>query len=83
MPSSTPSTITERDAMFEEPETVREEGVAFDDGARVQGLRCVAVPIVNNNDRVEGVISVSGPTSRFQGETFTEEPLKNSRARLT
>lgn len=31
MPSSTPSTITERDALFEELETVREEGVAFDD----------------------------------------------------
>ena len=81
MPSSTPNTITSRDALVEELETVREEGVAFDDEARVQRLRCVAVPIVNNNDRVEGAISVSGPTSRLRGETFTEtlpEKLKSA-----
>jgi len=73
LPETTPNTITTRDALFEELETIREEGVSFDDEARVQGLRCVAVPIINNNDRVEGAISVSGPTSRLQGEVFTRE----------
>ncbi|WP_415383322.1 IclR family transcriptional regulator [Halosimplex sp. TS25] len=73
LPCTTPNTITTRDALFEELETIREEGVAFDDEARVKGLRCVAVPIVNNNDHVEGAISVSGPTSRLQDEYFTQE----------
>ncbi|MDS0300324.1 IclR family transcriptional regulator [Halogeometricum sp. S1BR25-6] len=73
LPRTTPNTITTRDALLEELETVREAGVSFDDEARVQGLRCVAVPIINNNDRVEGAISVSGPTSRLQNEYFTRE----------
>jgi DNA-binding IclR family transcriptional regulator len=73
MPSSTENTITERDELFTRLEQIRDEGVAFDDEARVKGLRCVAVPIVNNNDAIEGAISVSGPTSRLRGEWFREE----------
>jgi len=73
LPRSTENTITDRDALFDELERVRERGVAFDDEARVKGLRCVAVPIVTNSDEVEGAISVSGPTSRFQNERFREK----------
>ncbi|MGN8215793.1 IclR family transcriptional regulator [Halococcus salifodinae] len=73
MPAATENTITNRDDLFAELERIREEGVAFDDEARLKGLRCVAVPIVNNNDTVEGAISVSGPASRFEGEWFQEE----------
>ena len=73
LPRSTENTITDRDELFDELDRVREAGVAFDDEARVKGLRCVAVPIVNNNDTVEGAISVSGPTSRFQADQFREE----------
>jgi DNA-binding IclR family transcriptional regulator len=73
MPATTENTITDRDDLFTRLERVREEDVAFDDEARVKGLRCVAVPIVNNNDTVEGAISVSGPTSRFQDQRFREE----------
>lgn len=72
LPSSTENTISTREELFETLREIRETGVAFDDEARVKGLRCVAVPIVNNNDEVEGAISVSGPTSRFQGERFRE-----------
>ncbi|WP_425433234.1 IclR family transcriptional regulator [Haloarcula nitratireducens] len=73
MPATTENTITDLEELFSHLERVREEGVAFDDEARVKGLRCVAVPIVNNNDTVEGAIGVSGPTSRFQDERFREE----------
>jgi DNA-binding IclR family transcriptional regulator len=73
LPATTENTITERNNLYTRLEHIREEGVAFDDEARVKGLRCVAVPIVNNNDTVEGAISVSGPTSRFQGQWFQEE----------
>lgn len=73
LPRTTPDTLTTREAFFDELETVREAGVAFDDEERVKGLRCVAIPIVNNYDEVEGAISVSGPTSRLQTELFTEE----------
>ena len=73
MPATTDNTITDRAELFAHLEEVRETGVAFDDEARVKGLRCVAVPIVNNNDTVEGAISVSGPTSRFRERRFREE----------
>lgn len=73
LPATTENTITDRDELFARLDRVREEKVAFDDEARVKGLRCVAVPIVNNNDTVEGAISVSGPTSRFQGQRFRED----------
>ena len=73
IPATTENTITDRDELFTCLEQVRETGVAFDDEARVKGLRCVAVPIVNNNDTIEGAISVSGPTSRFREQRFREE----------
>ncbi len=73
MPAPTENTITDRDALFDELEHVREQGYALDDEARVKGLRCVAVPVINNDGGVEGAISVSGPTSRFRGERFREE----------
>ncbi len=73
LPATTENTITDRDELFARLDRIREEKVAFDDEARVKGLRCVAVPVVNNNDTVEGAISVSGPTSRFQGQRFRED----------
>ena len=73
MPTATEKTITDREELFDKLEYIREEGHAFDDETRLKGLRCVAVPIVNNNNTVEGAISVSGPTSRFEGEWFREK----------
>lgn len=73
MPAATENTITDRKELFQTLEDIRQKGYALDDEARVKGLRCVAVPIINNNDEVEGAISISGPTSRFEGERFQEE----------
>lgn len=81
LPAATENTITDREKLFQELDKVREEGVAYDDEARVKGLRCVAVPILNNNDKIEGALSLSGPTSRFQGEVYHSEipeMLKNA-----
>ncbi|MHC3378141.1 IclR family transcriptional regulator [Haloarcula sp. H-GB5] len=52
---------------------VRERGVAFDDEERLEGLRCVAAPVLNHDDEIIGAISVSGPTNRFRGDRFREE----------
>jgi DNA-binding IclR family transcriptional regulator len=72
LPQTTPNTVTTRERLREDLQQVRDKDVAFDDEERVQGLRCVAVPIVNNDDEVEGAVSVSGPTTRLQGDRFTE-----------
>ncbi|MFC7230669.1 IclR family transcriptional regulator C-terminal domain-containing protein [Saliphagus sp. GCM10025308] len=48
---------------------MRERGFAFDDGERIEGLRCVAAPI-KSDEAVLGSISVSGPKKRIDDETF-------------
>jgi len=70
---TTERTITDREELFETLAEIRECGVAFDDEERLSGLRCVAAPVLSNNDRVLGAISVSGPSHRFENERFREE----------
>jgi DNA-binding IclR family transcriptional regulator len=73
LPARTENTITTRDALFEDLEAIREREVAFDDEEILQGLRCVAAPIKHPTDKIQGAISVSGPTSRLKGDRFYEE----------
>lgn len=70
---ATSNTITDREELFDELATIREQGIAFDDGERIPGLRCVAAPILSNNGRVLGAISVSGPSNRVGGDYWEEE----------
>ncbi|GAA0283458.1 IclR family transcriptional regulator [Halobacterium noricense] len=71
LPKSTENTITSRETLRTELETIRERGYAFDDEERIEGLRCIAAPIMHN-DQVCGAISVSGPAKRLQGNRFKE-----------
>ena len=73
MPKVTDKTITDRDRLYDQLDEVRERGVAFDDEERVDGMRCVAAPITDGDDRAIAALSVSGPKSRMLGETFTEQ----------
>jgi len=68
----TDRTITDAEALFEELERIREEGIARDDEERVEGMRCAAAPIFLDGDVVVAVSS-SGPVTRFQGDTFQHE----------
>ena len=69
----TDRTISTREELESELETVREQGVAFDDEEILAGLRCVAAPVTGHDGTLYGAISVSGPTSRMKGDRFTEE----------
>jgi len=73
IPEITDKTITDREALFDELEEIRETGVAFDDEERVSGMRCVAAPITDEDNRAIAALSVSGLKSRMLGDTFTEE----------
>lgn len=73
MPAMTPNTLTDRAALFDELETIRNEYVAFDDEERVKGLRTVAAPILTDDEEALGAISVAAPTSRMKNERFREE----------
>ncbi|AEM57524.1 IclR family transcriptional regulator [Haloarcula hispanica N601] len=65
--------ISSRAELEQELADVRDRGVAFDDEERLEGLRCVAAPVLNHDNEIIGAISVSGPTNRFRGDRFREE----------
>jgi DNA-binding IclR family transcriptional regulator len=73
LPRYTAQTITTHDALFEELAQIRDRGYAFDNEEKIEGLKCVAAPVIGPDDRVLGALSVSGPSSRMTGERFTEE----------
>lgn len=70
LPARTKNTITSQEAFEAELKRIREEGVAFDDEEGIEGMRCVAAPIRNEDSVSVGAISVSGPCTRIMGERF-------------
>ncbi|SFL34255.1 transcriptional regulator, IclR family [Halogranum rubrum] len=72
MPTVTEHTVDNEEELFEELAQIRSQGFARDLEERVRGMRCVAAPILRD-DEVLGAISVSGPASRMQGERFESE----------
>lgn len=73
LPRHTERTITDRGTLYEELESIRDQGYAFDREERLEGLRCVAAPIVNGDGQAIGAVSVSGPKDRLRDERFEEE----------
>lgn len=73
LPRVTRNTITDRDELFDELKTVRENGIAFNRGGNVDGLRSVGAPVLGGDDEVVGAISISGPSKRLQGSWYEEE----------
>jgi IclR family KDG regulon transcriptional repressor len=70
----TPNTLTESEALRTELDEIAERGYAFNDEERTVGMRAVGAPILADDDhRVLGAISVSGPTTRMNGSWYHEE----------
>jgi DNA-binding IclR family transcriptional regulator len=67
--SMTPNTISDREELASELETIREQGFARDHDESAVGIRGVAAP-VRGLDGVIGTVSLSGPASRIKGEYF-------------
>ncbi|MCU0585080.1 MAG: IclR family transcriptional regulator C-terminal domain-containing protein, partial [Desulfobacterales bacterium] len=59
------NTITDRDRLRQEVETVRRTGVALDNEELDLGVKCVAAPIKDRTGAVVAAISLSGPAQRF------------------
>ncbi|QLH78795.1 IclR family transcriptional regulator [Halosimplex rubrum] len=73
MPAETEHTITDPDAFFEELAEIREQGYAVDEEERLNGLRCVAAPITDDDDRAIAAISVSCPVHRVDDDRFYDD----------
>jgi DNA-binding IclR family transcriptional regulator len=64
LPAETDNTITDRESLFDELETIRDRGVAYDEEERVDGTGCIGVP-VDTGDRREAAISITAPIHRL------------------
>lgn len=69
----TDQTLTDPEALREELEQVREEGVAFSSEEAVRGMRGVAAPVLDPDWEPLGSINISGPSTRLNGERYREE----------
>lgn len=69
----TSHTISDHEALEAELAEIRERGYAFNDEERITGMRAVGAPILTDEDDVIGAISVSGPTTRMNGEWYRQE----------
>lgn len=61
----TENTITDQEVLHEELADIREKGYAIDEEEPVRGVRCIAVPLFENDETIVGAISVSGPVRRL------------------
>jgi len=76
LPARTGNTITDRDALFEELENIREDGVSFEREEYKRGMITMGAPITDSEGEVLGGISVSGPAHRMR-EPETEAALSD------
>lgn len=73
LPAFTDETITDREALAEELEQVREETIAYNRGEYLPGISAVGAPIIDNDGVVYGAVTVSGPTHRLENEWEMDE----------
>jgi IclR family transcriptional regulator, acetate operon repressor len=72
LPKATDKTLVDPEQIRAELAAIREQGVAFSYAERVQGIRSVAAPIVDDTGRVEACISASGPEVRMTDARMAE-----------
>lgn len=72
LPQATQYTITDREALFEEIQRIRDQGYAIEDQERREGIRAIGMPIEGADGHAIGSISISGPVSKI-----TEERIEN------
>lgn len=68
----TDNTIIDYDIFKKELDKIRLQGYAEDDEENEPGVRCVGAPVFNFHGKVEGAISISGPTMRVTKEKVDE-----------
>ncbi|WP_435156387.1 IclR family transcriptional regulator [Haladaptatus sp. DFWS20] len=70
--AKTERTVTDKTALREELEEIRETGFAYNRGETISGLVGVGAPVRGQNGEVYGAISVIGPTSRMDDDRLEE-----------
>ncbi|MEA5406116.1 IclR family transcriptional regulator C-terminal domain-containing protein [Haloarculaceae archaeon H-GB2-1] len=68
MPVETENTVTTREQLFEELETVREQGYATNDQELMAGYSAICMSCLYPDGDVFGALSIGGPTYRIEAE---------------
>lgn len=66
LPATTENTVTDRETLFAELDTVREQGYATNDEELEVGFRSIAAPVTLDDGTVLGGLSIGGPAYRFE-----------------
>lgn len=74
----TEQSITDRDELFEELETIREQGYSINDEETHDGLRAIGVPVKESEHQVLGAFSISGPKVRLELRTESLDVLRGA-----
>jgi IclR family acetate operon transcriptional repressor len=65
MPRYTEHTITTPDALRQELQLIRAQGISVDNEEFSIGLRCIAAPVFDEVGLVHAAVSIAGPTARI------------------
>lgn len=82
LPPLTEYTITDRTALFDELERIRERGYAVNDEEAWESLKAVAVAVDDPEGGVLGAMDISGPPSRMEYERELARILREGVADL-
>lgn len=66
----TPNTITKSKALLEHLSLIRSRGYALDEEEHEEGIRCIAVPLLDRQSRVLGAVSLATLAFRVDKETM-------------
>ncbi len=72
LPEKTKNTVTDRKELEKELEEIRNTDIAFDGEERADGVRCIAAPVHDKDGHLIGAVSVSGPSTRLEGDRLYE-----------
>ncbi len=72
----TSETIDTPEMLRKEIDKIRKDGYSLDLGERDEGVRCVAVPIMNQHGLAEAAVSVAGPSHRLTNFYLNHELIR-------
>ena len=73
LPAKTEQTITDRDGIFEELETIRAKRYALNLGEAIPGLNAIGAAVHDDTDEPVAALTISGPASRLSREYLVDE----------
>jgi DNA-binding IclR family transcriptional regulator len=73
LPALTENTITDREELERELESVREQGVAYNREEEIEGIRAVSAPVDDPSIEGVGSLSANGPAHRLADESVGDD----------